>query len=77
MFVAGLATVRAHNVWTRSWPVAVTLLGWLAVVVGLLRMFFPSARQGGQDATTYAVIAILFIVGALLTFQGYRKAARH
>src|SRR5580765_6511409 len=29
LFVAGLAIVRAHNRWTRGWPVLVTLTGWL------------------------------------------------
>ena len=29
-FVAGLAIVRVHNIWTLDWPVLVTILGWLA-----------------------------------------------
>ena len=28
LFVAGLAIVRAHNVWTWRWPIIVTLTGW-------------------------------------------------
>lgn len=39
MFVAGLAIVRAHNVWVRNWTVVVTLTGWFALLLGLLRMF--------------------------------------
>ncbi|TYO68447.1 FHIPEP family type III secretion protein [Bradyrhizobium hipponense] len=35
LFVAGLAIVRAHNRWTKEWPVLVTLLGWLAILSGL------------------------------------------
>jgi hypothetical protein len=35
LFVAGLAIVRAHNLWTRSWPVLITLVGWFAVFAGL------------------------------------------
>src|SRR4249920_981988 len=42
LFVAGLAIVRAHNVWTCGWPVLVTILGWLAIIGGLVRMLFPS-----------------------------------
>ena len=41
LFIAGLAIVRAHNVWTRGWPILVTILGWLAVLSGLVRMLFP------------------------------------
>ena len=41
LFVAGLAIVRAHNIWSGGWPVLVTVLGWLALLGGLGRMFFP------------------------------------
>jgi len=27
LFIAGLAIVRAHNVWSRRWPVLITLVG--------------------------------------------------
>ncbi len=47
LFVAGLAIVRTHNVWVRRWPVLVTLLGWVALAIGLLRMFAPWARSWG------------------------------
>src|SRR5436853_5083156 len=42
LFVAGLAIVRVHNIWTGGWPVLVTVLGWVAVLSGLLRMLFPT-----------------------------------
>src|ERR1700674_5706926 len=54
LFVAGLAILRAHNVWTGGWPVLVSALGALAVLGGLGRMFFPLrlsevAGQVGPD----------------------------
>jgi len=52
LFVAGLALVRAHNAWRRDWTVMLTLSGWVALVVGLCRMFFPTAPQAGQGAAT-------------------------
>jgi hypothetical protein len=39
-FVPGLAIVYFHNRWTRGWPVLVTVMGWLSLVVGLVRMVF-------------------------------------
>ena len=75
LFVAGLAIVRTHNVWTRGWPVLVTLLGWAALGGGLLRMFAPRAPQLGESPSTYAVIFLLFLVSAVLTFQGFRGRA--
>jgi hypothetical protein len=41
-FVPGLAIVYFHNRWTGGWPVLVTVMGWLSLVVGLLRMMFPT-----------------------------------
>src|SRR5688572_26534708 len=41
MFVAGVAIVRVHNVWVVGWPTIVTAFGWLAIVGGLVRMWFP------------------------------------
>jgi hypothetical protein len=41
-FVPGLAIVYFHNRWTNGWPVVVTVMGWLSLVVGLLRMVLPT-----------------------------------
>src|ERR1700732_707773 len=50
LFVAGLAILRAHNVWTGGWPVLVRAPGAPAVVGGLGRMVFPLrlSAVGGQ-----------------------------
>lgn len=45
LFVAGLAIVRAHHLWTRGWPVLVTLVGWVVMLdgwVGGSRRYRPS-----------------------------------
>ena len=38
---AGLAIVLSHNVWVLNWPLIITLLGWIAVISGALRIFAP------------------------------------
>lgn len=73
LFVVGLAVVRVHNVWT-GWPVLVTLLGWLAVAGGLVRILFPfwlaSLAAGfGQNTGLMAAMAVLLLVlGSFLSF---------
>jgi hypothetical protein len=52
--------------------VLLTLTGWLAIAGGLFRIFFPEAKQAGENRGTYAFITILFVIGAILTFEGYR-----
>ena len=73
-FVAGLSIVRAHNRWLRGWPVVLTLVGWLAMAGGLFRMFAPQAPQGGENAPTYAVIAVILAAGIFLTIKAYWPA---
>jgi hypothetical protein len=70
VFVAGLAIVRAHNRW-RGWPALVSLTSWLALIGGLGRMVAPGAKQAGENAPTYALIAFLFVLGVVLSFNGY------
>src|SRR3974390_2389217 len=37
-FAAGLAIVLTHNVWLLSWRVLITLIGWLLLVRGAIRI---------------------------------------
>jgi len=76
LFIAGLAIVRAHNVWSRRWPVLITLVGWVAVVGGLSRMVAPvSAQQAGQSApVVYASLVALLAIGVVLTFNSYGRS---
>jgi hypothetical protein len=79
LFVAGLAILRAHNVWTGGWPVLVSALGALAVLGGLGRMFFPFrlaevAAQIGQHRGVMVVAAIVFLaLGGFLSVNAYSK----
>lgn len=76
-FVAGLAVVRAHNLWVRDWPVLVTATGWFFLVLGLARMFAAGqyrAASASTGATTFMLLeGLLLIVALLLTYFGYRR----
>ncbi len=78
LFLGGLAIVRAHNVWSGGWRVLVTVLGWLGIVGGLMRVIYfrHLAQLSGTVATMPNVVlgsalAMLFL-GAFLTLKGYR-----
>jgi uncharacterized membrane protein YhaH (DUF805 family) len=75
LFVAGLAIVRAHNSWTRGWPVLITLVGWMAMLGGLSRMAEPVAAQeaGRHPIVLYATLVALLVIGAVLTFKAYGR----
>lgn len=75
LFIAGLAIVRAHNVWSCRWPVLITLVGWLGVVAGLGRMAAPvAAQQVGRSASTvYGSLIVLLAIGIVLTFKSFGR----
>jgi len=76
-FVAGLAIVRTHNLWARSWTVLITLTGWFLFILGLIRMF--TASQYSEAATSISspvfmvLEGILLLIALIITYQGYRR----
>ncbi|OQV04608.1 hypothetical protein CLAIMM_09463 [Cladophialophora immunda] len=75
IFVAGLAVVQAHNVWSRAWPVLVTLAGWGAVALGLTRMLIPErileSVKGARVRDVRVGAAAVAGFGAVVSFFGY------
>jgi hypothetical protein len=75
--IAGLAIVRAHNVWSAEWTVLVTIIGWLAIIGGLARIIWPDRVSAARDTlmgsentlTGWALVALA--LGAFLTAKGY------
>jgi hypothetical protein len=79
--LAGLAILNAHHAWTADWRVIVTLIGWLFIIAGLLRLILPKfvetaapAVYSGPAAEMVAG-AIILVVGAILSFASYRVSA--
>ena len=74
---AGLAIVLTHNVWTPDWRGVITIVGWLAVVTGAIRMIVPqqaAAKARGviaQPLIPKIGAAIWLAIGALLSYYGY------
>jgi hypothetical protein len=75
----GLAIVLTHNVWVSNWPVLITILGWLTIVSGALRLLVPrQALDMGRKLYAnpnmpFIAAGIWIVVGAVLCFFGYRK----
>ena len=80
MFVAGLAVVRAHNIWARNWTVLITLAGWFFLFLGLVRMFAASQYQEAAAGTSSAAFVVLegalLVVALFITYQGYRRPTK-
>jgi hypothetical protein len=80
LVAAGLAMILSHNTWTvGALPVIVTLVGWLTLVKGLLFLFLPPPAAAGifvwgnaYQQYFYLDAAAAFILGAYLTYNGYK-----
>ena len=75
----GVAIVLKHNIWTADWRVLITIVGWLNVVSGVLRLFGPLfvVRAGHailkQPYFTSVAAAIWVVLGLLFCFFGYLR----
>lgn len=75
--LGGIAVVRVHNVWTGDWRIIVTVLGWLAVVGGLVRMWLPQFAAPIAETLAGNSVALVFgglfvfALGVFLTYKAY------
>jgi len=75
--VAGLAIVNVHNSWVWGWPVIITIIGWLGVIGGVIRMMAPQFIETlGAElydrpgfVTTSAIVVL--VLGGFVSFKGY------
>ena len=80
--LAGLAIVNAHNLWVSDWRVIITVVGWLAIIRGVLSLLFPAKMHTiGETITANTsgpvITALIFlVVGAILSWMGYRDLLR-
>lgn len=75
--ILGLLMVVFHNIWVWDWPVFVTVIGWLALLKGILRLMFPRRFLNAQIHfiqsniyynTSFIVLIVLGIFLACMAF---------
>ena len=76
-FAAGLAIVLSHNVWLMGWPVLITLIGWLLLIRGTVRVLIPETVMGyaakvlGNKQLIPVAGVVTGIIGLVLCYFGY------
>ena len=82
--IIGLAMILSHNVWSGgALPVVVTLVGWMALMKGLLGMFLSPEAVSEYflgwcrfEHLFYLYASISLLLGIYLTYSGLRSKVR-
>jgi hypothetical protein len=75
----GLAIVLTHNVWVADWRVVITLLGWLLIARGAVRILIPDqVKPLGERLLKNANVmtgslAATTGLGLVLSYFGYAR----
>lgn len=74
--VVGIAIILAHNLWVKDWRVIITIIGWMALLKGLVRLFMPEKCEAmlkkceNSPFLPYGLVVAVFI-GLILTYFGF------
>ena len=74
--IIGIVTVLLHNIWVMEWPVIITLLGWVSIIKGVMRIGFPEKSKKQLELlikkkSSLKVMLLLFILlGTWLIWMG-------
>jgi uncharacterized membrane protein len=77
--LGGLAIVNVHNSWRAEWLVIITILGWLMLIGGIVRIVLPhfTVSLGTAVYGSFAAVVIVgivgLVIGGFLTFKGYSR----
>ena len=73
----GIALVLAHNVWVAGWPLIITVLGWLGIIGGVVRILVPQFVETigtsviEHPATLIVGGFVVLVIGCVLSYFGY------
>jgi len=81
-FLAGVAILNGYNGWSADWRVIITILGWLLVIGGVIRIVLPTVMAAAaialySGAYAMAIVGIIvLVIGGFLSFKGYGAARK-
>jgi hypothetical protein len=77
--VVGLALAIGHNVWTLDFRLIITAIGWILLIRGVGRIFYPShttkmLEKFKKFQSIFVLLLIfVFLAGAYLAYMGFTR----
>ncbi len=72
----GLAIAIGHPLWQLNWIGLITLIGYLMIFTGIMRLAFPENIQDHMLNVVkkgyWPIVVILIVIGAFLTYSGFK-----
>jgi len=74
--ILGLVIVISHNIWVTEWPILITLVGWLLIFQGVMRIIFPDATakiwKDMMVSSAYTLVSwVVLLVSIYLLWAGF------
>lgn len=75
--ILGILLVLSHNIWQNNWQVVITILAWLALIKGIVRVLLPQfsiakmKKLVKHNGFYYTASVVSLIVGIFLTYHGF------
>lgn len=73
--IGGMAMVTYHNIWISDWRVIITVVGWIALIKGILILLMPNYMGMFRSLLLIrngkVMTVIILLVGILLTYLGF------
>ncbi len=74
--IIGILLVISHNIWVADWRMVITILSWLTLIAGIIRLFLPefivkAAHVVRLNSVYYTACFIWLVLGTYLSYIGF------
>ncbi|MBY0501977.1 MAG: hypothetical protein K2P93_08285 [Alphaproteobacteria bacterium] len=75
--ILGIILVIGHNIWVADWRVVITIVAWMTLLKGIIRIACPQfaldASKKWVENTFYYNVSMIFVlfIGSFLSYHGF------
>ena len=76
-FLVGMFLVTSHNIWVANWTVLITIIGWGALIKGVIALLFPRVALSmmtslkGQSWWVPVAGIVALVIGGVFSYYGF------